>query len=149
MVRSSNGKLLQFRRSLRALGRLHREIVAVYLFGSEATHRAGPLSDLDVALLIDETRVPPRKHFNLRLELIGEVMHACRRSDVDVVLLNEASPLLVYEVIRGGQLLFERQHDARVGFEARAVQHFLDLEPFYRVSRSYLRRQLLKGGPRG
>ncbi len=130
-------------KSLEKLAKAHREIVALYLFGSQATAKKGPLSDVDVALLLDEGRVQPRKRFDLQLELLGEAMHRCRRSDVDLVLLNEATPLLAYEVIRSGRLLYERDHDARVSFEAKALQHYLDLEPFYRVGRQYLRHQLL------
>ncbi len=71
-------------------------------------------------------------------------MRACRRSEVDLVLLNQAAPSLAYEAVREGQLLYERDHNARVAFEARTIQRYLDLEPFYRVSRSYLKRQLLR-----
>ncbi|MBI3333007.1 MAG: nucleotidyltransferase domain-containing protein [Candidatus Omnitrophica bacterium] len=133
-------------RSLRALGQAHRGISALYLFGSQATGKAGPLSDLDVAVLLNEKQIRPGRFFSCRLDLMAEVMRACRQSDVDLVLLNETTPLLAYEVVRGGRLIYERDHDARVEFEARAVQHYLDLEPFYRVSRSYLKRQLLRAG---
>lgn len=132
--------------SLQDFGRKRPEVVAIYLFGSQASAQAGPLSDLDIAVLLDESRVMSKRHLMPHLRFIGEVMHACRAFDVDVVLLNEATPLLAYEVIRGGHLLYEGSHDKRVGFEARTVQHYLDLVPFYRVSRSYLKRQLLKTG---
>ena len=135
--------MLPFLNSLRELAKEHREILALYLFGSQATAQTGPLSDVDVALLLDEGRIRPRKRFDLRLELLGEAMRRCGRSDVDLVLLNEATPLLAYEVIRSGRLVYERDHDARVSFEARALQRYLDLEPFYRVGRQYLKRQLL------
>lgn len=149
MARSGNGEITKIRRPLQALGRSHREIAAIYLFGSHAAGKEGPLSDLDVALLLDERQVRPQKFFRFQMDLMGETAHACRRSDVDLVLLNRATPLLAYEVIRAGRLLYERDHDARVAFEARTVQHYLDLEPFYRVSRSYLKRQLLKSKGHG
>lgn len=132
--------------SLRDFGRQHPEVAAIYLFGSQASGQAGPLSDLDVAVLLDESRVTSKRRLMPHLRFIGEVMHACRTFDVDVVVLNEATPLLAYEVIQGGRLLYEADHDRRVGFEAKTVQHYLDLVPFYRVSRSYLKKQLLKTG---
>lgn len=136
-------KVDSIRRGLAALARRRPEFIAVYLFGSQANGKAGPLSDVDVAILLDGSRVPAKLFFKLRLELIAEASHVCRRDDVDVVLLNEATPLLAYEAVRGGELLYERDHSARVSFEARAVQQYLDLEPFYRVGRHYLKRQLL------
>ena len=135
--------LHRMERALKSLGRARGEITAVYLFGSQVSGKAGPLSDVDVAVLLDESRVPARRFFKLRLDLMAEAAHACRRDDVDVILLNEAAPLLAYEAVRGGELLYERDHSARVSFEARVVQQYLDLEPFYRVGRRYLRQQLI------
>lgn len=128
---------------LKSLGHAHRPISALYLFGSQATETRGPLSDVDVAVLLDEKRVPPRKFFRFRLDLIAAATGACHRPDVDVVILNEATPVLKYEVVRNGRLIYERNRDSRIEFETGAVQHYLDLEPFYRVGRSYLKRQLL------
>lgn len=129
--------------SLRSLGRAHRSIATLYLFGSQATGKKGPLSDVDMAVLLDEKQVSPKRFFRFRLDLIAAATRACRRPDVDVVVLNEATPVLKYEVVRSGRLLYERDHSLRVEFEARAIQHYLDLEPFYQVGRSYLKRQLL------
>ena len=141
----TDGKFEKVRDALRTLGRSRREIAAVYLFGSSATGKAGPLSDLDVAVLIDETRVKPRKFFDLRLGFITDAMESCRRFDVDVILLNEAPPLLAYEVVSVGSLLYERNHAGRVDFEARTLQRYLDLKPFLETSRKYLKRRLKNG----
>ena len=129
--------------SLKSLGRSRLPICALYLFGSQATGKQGPLSDVDVAVLLDEKRISPKSFFRFRLDLIVAATGACRRPDVDVVILNEATPVLKYEVVRNGRVIYERDHASRIEFEAGAVQHYLDLEPFYRVSRFYLKRQLL------
>lgn len=129
--------------SLRSLGQAHRPIRALYLFGSQATGKTGPLSDIDVAVLLDEKAVRPERFFRFRLELIAAAARGCRRPDVEVVILNEATPVLKYEVVRAGRLVYERDRSLRIEFEARAVQHYLDLEPFYRIGRFYLKRQML------
>ena len=49
---------------LRSAARAHREILALYLFGSRATGTSGPLSDLDLAVLLDEDRVTPAQWFD-------------------------------------------------------------------------------------
>ena len=133
------------KKALETLGRAHREILAVYLFGSEATGEASPLSDLDVAVFLDEKRVRPAKFFACQSQLTVELMQSCRRSDVDLVLLNEATPLLAYEVISSGSLAYERDHGRRVMFEAGALRRYFDLKPFFETARSYLRRRLKDG----
>ncbi len=72
--------------SLRKMGQSHPSIAVVYLFGSQATGKRGPLSDVDCAVLLKNGVLKLRDLFSFRLELIGEMMHACRRSDVDLIL---------------------------------------------------------------
>lgn len=133
--------------ALTAYGKSHQGIEAIYLFGSVAEGQAGPLSDLDVGVLLAE---PAARSYSMdrRLTLIADVGHACRRPDVDVVILNEATPLLAYEVVGQGLLLFERDRDQRVAFEARAAGQYLDFAPFLATSAGYLKRQL-RGGTYG
>lgn len=129
---------------LHAFGNAHPEITAIYLFGSVAEGHAGPLSDLDVGVLFAEPAARSSS-MDQRLALIADVSHACRRVDVDVVILNEATPLLAYEVVGRGTLLFERDHHQRVAFEARAIDQYLDFAPFLAISAGYLKRQLRDG----
>lgn len=140
-----NGKIVRVRKLLKSLGRAHREIAALYLFGSQAEGKAGPISDVDVAVLLDDARLTSRKQFDFHLNLIAEAMRACRRPDVDVVLLNKATPLLAYEVVRSGKLLFERDHERRVEYEVRAMQHYLDSKPLFATADRYLKRRLREG----
>jgi hypothetical protein len=49
-----------------------------------------------------------------------------RRSDVDVVVLNAAPPLLKQRATARGRLLFCRDHAARVRFEVSALREYLD-----------------------
>jgi hypothetical protein len=135
----------QLMRSLKSLGRIYPEIDAVYLFGSQAEGKPGPLSDVDIGVLFDANRVRPKDLFRARLNLITQAMEACRRSDVDVVLLNEASPLLAYEVVSGGKLAYERNHQRRVAYEVDALLRYLDFQPFLRTARRYLKRRLREG----
>ena len=90
-----------------------REIQAAYVFGSVATRRARPDSDVDVAVLVDR-RVKPVRMLKYRLKLMADLGSALRRSDVDVVILNEAPPLLAHRVLSQGRLVFERSAPARV-----------------------------------
>lgn len=136
---------VQLLKSLRFLGRLYPEIDAVYLFGSRASGKSGSLSDVDIGVLLNMDRVKPKDLFRTRLNLITQAMETCGRSNVDLVLLNEATPLLAYEVINGGKLAYERNHQHRVFYEADALRRYFDFQPFFYTARQYLKRHLREG----
>jgi len=105
------------------------DVVAAYVFGSVAQGRARPQSDVDIAVLLaadldEETR------FDRRLRLGWEVERLIGRQ-TDLVVLNDAPPLLQHQVLKHGRLIFERDRAARVEFEVRAGQIYADLKPMY------------------
>ena len=110
-------------------------MLAAYIFGSMATGRAHPDSDVDVAVLLDEsfTKQLPLKY---RADLIAEVGAALQTFNVDVVLLNEAMPALAHNVITKGKLFFEASRSARIAFQVRNLNVFLDLEPIHEARRN-------------
>lgn len=122
------------------------DIVAVYLFGSQAGGRVHLGSDVDIAILLDEEAMPPSTDWtspllNRRLELIAAVedFASC---DVDVITLNNAPPLLCFEVLSKGRLLVEGNREDRVEFEVRTGQIYNDLEPMYEFFDHALRHEL-------
>ena len=94
---------------------------------------------------MNPNRMRPKDLFRVRLNLVAQAMRACGRSDVDLVLLNEASPLLAYEVVRGGKVAYERSHQRRLSYEANALCRYLDFQPFFYTARKYLKRRLREG----
>ena len=60
---------------------------------------------------------------------------------VDLVVLNEAPPLLTHEVIRAGLVIVCRDDDERVDFETRATARYLDTAYLRRVQHHYLRER--------
>ena len=105
------------------------DVVAAYIFGSVAQGRARPQSDVDIAVLLsadldEETR------FDRRLRLGWEVERLIGHQ-TDLVVLNDAPPLLQHQVLKHGRLIFERDRAARVEFEVRAGQIYADLKPMY------------------
>jgi predicted nucleotidyltransferase len=105
------------------------DVLAAYLFGSYATGKARPESDVDVAVLLSGTDEMER--FERRLRLMGEVEEALGRRSADVVVLNDAPPLLAHQVLMHGRLIFERDRAGRVEFEVRTGKIYADLQPMY------------------
>ncbi len=62
-------------------------VVLAYLFGSQASGTGTPLSDVDIAVLLEPNTPSPG---TVQATLISDLMLALGRSDVDVVVLNTA-----------------------------------------------------------
>jgi predicted nucleotidyltransferase len=104
------------------------DVVAAYLFGSHVSGKARPESDVDTAVLLSEEDGVVR--FERRLRMMSEVSEVCGR-EADVIVLNDAPPILQHQVLRHGRLIFERDRRARVEFEVRAGKVYADLKPMY------------------
>ncbi len=104
-------------------------VVFAYLFGSQATGDVGPLSDIDIAIYFGET-VAREQRFDLRLEVLGELTDLFKTDAVDLVVLNDAPPLLTHRIVKDGRLLFSADEGTRLDFETRAVLRYLDWKPY-------------------
>jgi predicted nucleotidyltransferase len=87
-------------------------VECLWVYGSEASGRARPDSDLDVAVLARE-RLSPTELAELRGEAEALVGRA-----VDLVDLDRASPILAYQVLEHGRLLVDRNPSRRHRFAA-------------------------------
>lgn len=104
------------------------EVLEAYLFGSAARDEAQPHSDLDVAVFLDpaQTTTAP---FGAAATLGTELIAALGRNDVDVVILNDASPLLYHRVLRDGRRLLSRDLVATTRREGQALSRYCDYLP--------------------
>jgi len=119
-------------------------VLAASLIGSQARGSARPLSDVDVAIWHDP-RLDAAEKLRLRLALTGAATRALRTNEVDVVLLNGASPLMRHRAIRDGRRLIERDREARVHLETRALLEYLDTAPLRAELAQGLRHRIEEG----
>ncbi len=76
-----------------------------YLFGSVAKGKAGKLSDIDIAVLLDES-LNKEQRFDLQLELISDISELLKTDKIDMVVINEAPLSLKFEIIKANYPLF-------------------------------------------
>jgi hypothetical protein len=76
---------------------------------------------------------------------MAEAARALHSDEVDLVILNDAPPLLSHRVLRDGLLLLERSRTERVRFETRAVLEYLDTKPLRKELELGVRRRLAEG----
>ena len=105
-----------------------REILEAYLFGSHARGEGHAHSDVDIAVFIDEEPAEPGL-FGYQSELTATLMSALGTNSVDVVILNDAPPLLYHRVLRDGQRLLSRNLKATTVREGRALSRYCDFVP--------------------
>lgn len=108
------------------------------LFGSAARGDGRPARDLDLALDFGELPDASR-----RLALIQEAQALAHPRPVDVVFLHRGtSPVLRFEIFRGGRCLWELEPGLFVHEAVRALALYEDARPF----RDALRRHVVRGG---
>ncbi len=95
------------------------EIAACYLYGSYATGKARPDSDIDLAFLLDAS--VPRSHYSdLRMDYYSGLSFLTRK-EPHVLAMNDAGELVLSEVLREGVKIFVRDEEALDTFIARKI----------------------------
>jgi|SRR5579862_9263018 len=117
-----------------------KEVLAAYVFGSVASGRERPDSDIDFAVLVDTSSIPDDL-LHYRLRLMAELGQVLKRSDLEVVILNEAPPVLAHNAISKGKLIFERSRSARISFQIRTFNAFFDTQPMRDYHLQVLKRR--------
>jgi len=97
-------------------------VVFAYLFGSAAEGKLRPLSDVDVAVYLDEAADVVEG----RLEAIGAVTSHLGTDEVDVVVLNTAPTALVGRILGSRRVILDRDPFRRHRFESLALRTFVD-----------------------
>jgi predicted nucleotidyltransferase len=120
------------------------EVLAAFLIGSQARGTAGPLSDVDIAVIHAPTLAPGDLP-DLRLSLADAAGAALGTSEVDVVLLNGAPALMRHEALRDPIVLVDRDPQARIDFQVRALNDYLDTKPMRALFSRHLHERIREG----
>ena len=112
-------------------------IKLLYVFGSYAKGSNNKNSDIDIAVLVDDNYKPMYK-----LYMIGDLTSIFKRDDIDLVILNGASPVLRHQVIKYGKIIYEESLEEKVIFEAKVLSVYMDMEPFRRTQMEFINERL-------
>jgi len=112
---------------------------AAWLFGSVATGESGPLSDIDVGVLGAGVL-----SFDERAQLTVDLSRAAGRS-CDVVLVEQASPVLGMAVVDTGRRFLCRDADAADAWEDFALRRYLGTAELRRIVYGHVRDDLRAG----
>lgn len=131
---------MSVRAELRRVIGAHPEVRFAYLFGSRATGRARPDSDWDVAIYLDDS-LGARQRFRARNLLTAELEEV---GPVDVVVLNDADPVLAHRAL-SGELLHVEDRAAMVRQFVRTMELLEDRRYFDGILAGGVQRRLTEG----
>jgi predicted nucleotidyltransferase len=101
-------------------------IKLAYLFGSVAKGKEGKLSDVDIAIFLDES-LSKKEIFNLQLKLMSELTSILKTDKIDLIVMNNAPLLLKYNIIKHGKILKD-EIETKVMVESRILSDYLDMK---------------------
>jgi predicted nucleotidyltransferase len=115
-----------------ALARLApQELVSAYVFGSAAEGRLHSESDLDLGVLFEPRTVPTAKaRFEAQLQLRRHLSPGAIGRELDVVVLNDVSPLLGRRIVGNGVQVYCADPQTDHAFRRTVQLRAADLEPF-------------------
>jgi len=106
-------------------------VQAIYLFGSRAQEKEGPLSDYDYAVLLKEKGHSKGDPLYFQLyNLFSQVSPRTLENDVlDIIFLKDIGLELCFHVIRFGKVIYDRDPTTRVRFETQTTLLYCDYRP--------------------
>ncbi|MFQ6015924.1 MAG: nucleotidyltransferase domain-containing protein [Anaerolineae bacterium] len=108
-----------------------RPVKLAYLYGSAATGCSTPLSDVDIALVVDRG-LEPLEHLHMMLQVADELADACDVRNTDVRIINNAPLVFRGRVVCDDILLYTRDETVRIEFETTTRDEYFDYLPIHR-----------------
>ncbi len=113
-------------------------VVLAYLFGSYARGEANNTSDIDIAIFLDCER---KELYSLYRDLLLRIYEALGTERVDLLLLNDATIVIQFEIISQGRLIYSRDdHELNV-YEINVIRKFQDTVYLRKVQNDYLKKR--------
>lgn len=114
------------------------------LFGSAASGRTTPMSDIDVGVFFKDGL----EALNLgerQIDITCAVMKLYHLNQVDVVVLNLANPFLRFQVIKYGRLIYAKDEKEFYKFKATSLGRYQDIKPMYDLYEKKAENNLRRG----
>ena len=115
----------------------YNKIKAAYLFGSCATGKQNRNSDLDIGILLAEDYDEM-----IKLDILTKLTKS-NFDNVDLVIINNVSILVKYEVIKHNQLIYCKEDFDSSAYFSKIIRLFLDFKPYLEVQRMYLKERII------
>lgn len=106
----------------------YESITFAYVFGSYVQGKVRLDSDIDIAIYLEE-----HLDIDTYLEIKMCLTEACKR-EVDLIILNDAKPLLKYEIYKNNMLLFCRDKSKETRYKVKTLFEYSDFKRYLDLS---------------
>lgn len=135
--------MINFQENLKPIFKKY-PILFAYLFGSQARKKISALSNIDIAVYFDK-KISRNERFKLRYDIQDEIEAKLKvQEKVDIIPLNDATPLLEREIVYKGKPIYSKAEAERVHYEAGAIGRWLDWKWYEDQFNKAIEKQFLK-----
>ncbi len=114
------------------------DVYFAYLFGSLATKKPTPLSDVDIAIYLSEDSNTSNKRF----EILGELSDILQTDEIDLVILNSAPLTLKMKILANRKIVADNAPFKRHSYESMTLRQYFD---FSKIEKGILEKRFLNG----
>ena len=114
------------------------DIHFAYLFGSYGKRRPSPLSDIDIAIYLEE-------HVDIlekKMEILGTLIELLQTDEIDLVILNRAPLPLRMQILKSKEVIADNSPFLRHQYESLTMREYFD---FSIKEAAILERRFLHG----
>lgn len=102
----------------------YENIIFAYIFGSYVQGKMRPDSDIDIAIY-SEKKIDSETYLEIKMDLTD----ACK-TEIDLIILNDANPLLKHEIYKNNILLFTKDNDLETSYKIKTLFEYNDVKRY-------------------
>lgn len=102
-------------------------IEIIFLFGSHAKDRATTKSDFDIGVYLS-SRISSSKEWELQCAF----MDIYKRCNIDLVVLNDASPLLLFDLLLNHKIIYKKNEKVLYNFSSWARKRYWQYQSHFK-----------------
>lgn len=106
----------------------YEDIIFAYIFGSYVQGKMRADSDIDIAIYLGK-----KMDIETYLEIKMHLSDACKR-EVDLIVLNDAIPLLKYQIYKNNISLFIRDKTIETRYKVKTLFEYSDMKRYLDLS---------------
>lgn len=99
------------------------KIEASYLFGSRSLNKENNESDYDIAFLVKDKTILNYRDF---ISQVGRAFFNPEKLHISLVDLTHTSPILLYQIIKNGTILYEKRKGDHILIESLIMRIYFD-----------------------